>query len=177
MHRDVSPQNILVSYDGAIKLVDFGVASAEDARLTRTGAIIGTPAYMAPEQLQRRTGDARSDQFRRRIEGEMHRGAQPDDGDISPWPRDGGPFITLPNVITRDPDTGARNIGMYRMQVIDRRSTGMHWQVHKTGARHFRRARELGRNEERQVEPAFARRSHGPVARDRQQQEIGRAHV
>ena len=60
------------------------------------------------------------------------------------WPADGGPFITLPQVITRDPETGARNIGCYRMQKLDRRSTAMHWQVHKTGARHFRRAKELG---------------------------------
>ncbi|MGO9707417.1 MAG: menaquinone biosynthesis decarboxylase [Polyangiaceae bacterium] len=63
---------------------------------------------------------------------------------LTSWPDDGGPFITLPNVITRDPDTGARNIGMYRMQKIDRRTTAMHWQIHKTGARHFRRAKELG---------------------------------
>jgi 4-hydroxy-3-polyprenylbenzoate decarboxylase len=64
---------------------------------------------------------------------------------MTSWPNDGGPFITLPNVITRDPDTGARNIGMYRMQKIDRRTTAMHWQIHKTGARHFRRAKELGK--------------------------------
>ncbi len=64
---------------------------------------------------------------------------------MTTWPRDGGPFFTLPNVITRDPDTGARNIGMYRMQRIDRLTTAMHWQVHKTGARHFRRAKELGK--------------------------------
>ncbi|HLK40211.1 MAG TPA: menaquinone biosynthesis decarboxylase [Polyangiaceae bacterium] len=63
---------------------------------------------------------------------------------LTSWPKDGGPFITLPQVITRDPETGARNIGCYRMQKKDRRSTAMHWQVHKTGARHFRRARELG---------------------------------
>jgi 4-hydroxy-3-polyprenylbenzoate decarboxylase len=63
---------------------------------------------------------------------------------LTSWPKDGGPFLTLPNVITRDPDTGARNIGMYRMQRIDRRTTAMHWQIHKTGARHFRRAKELG---------------------------------
>src|SRR5262249_26280240 len=63
---------------------------------------------------------------------------------MTTWPKDGGPFFTLPNVITRDPDTGARNIGMYRMQRIDRRTTAMHWQIHKTGARHFRRAKELG---------------------------------
>jgi len=53
------------------------------------------------------------------------------------WPQDGGPFITLPCVFTRDPVTGARNVGMYRMQVFDKNSTGMHWQVHKTGARHY----------------------------------------
>jgi 4-hydroxy-3-polyprenylbenzoate decarboxylase len=63
---------------------------------------------------------------------------------LTSWPDDGGPFITLPNVITRDPDTGARNVGMYRMQKIDRSTTAMHWQIHKTGARHFRRAKELG---------------------------------
>lgn len=64
---------------------------------------------------------------------------------MTTWPLDGGPFFTLPNVITKDPDTGARNIGMYRMQRIDRRTTAMHWQIHKTGARHFRRAKELGK--------------------------------
>ncbi len=52
------------------------------------------------------------------------------------WPKDGGRFITLPNVHTRDPETGARNLGMYRMQVYDGLTTGMHWQVHKVGARH-----------------------------------------
>ncbi len=52
------------------------------------------------------------------------------------WPEDGGRFITLPNVHTRDPDTGERNLGMYRMQVYDDCTTGMHWQVHKVGARH-----------------------------------------
>jgi 4-hydroxy-3-polyprenylbenzoate decarboxylase len=60
------------------------------------------------------------------------------------WPLDGGPFVTLPQVVTRDPDTRARNVGCYRMQKLDRRTTAMHWQVHKTGARHFRRAKELG---------------------------------
>ena len=52
------------------------------------------------------------------------------------WPKDGGRFVTLPNVHTRDPETGARNLGMYRMQVYDNLTTGMHWQVHKVGARH-----------------------------------------
>ncbi len=60
------------------------------------------------------------------------------------WPQDGGRFITLPNVYTRDPDSGERNVGMYRMQVYDGRTTGMHWQVHKVAARHGKRYYELG---------------------------------
>lgn len=56
------------------------------------------------------------------------------------WPDDGGPFITLPQVITRDPVTGRRNVGMYRLQVYDARTTGMHWHIHKHGAEHYRRA-------------------------------------
>lgn len=60
------------------------------------------------------------------------------------WPVDGGRFITLPCVVTRDPDTGERNVGMYRMQVYDERSTGMHWQLQKVGARHGRRYYERG---------------------------------
>jgi 4-hydroxy-3-polyprenylbenzoate decarboxylase len=53
------------------------------------------------------------------------------------WPEDGGPYFTLPMVFTRDPATGRRNCGMYRLQVYDALTTGMHWQVHKTGARHY----------------------------------------
>src|SRR3954470_23733476 len=49
------------------------------------------------------------------------------------WPGDAAPFITLPAVITRDPRNGARNVGMYRMQVLDERTTAMHWQIHKDG--------------------------------------------
>lgn len=63
---------------------------------------------------------------------------------LKTWPEDGGPFITLPLVITRDPETGMRNIGTYRMQVYDRRTTGMHWQRHKGGAQHHRVAERLG---------------------------------
>jgi len=57
------------------------------------------------------------------------------------WPGDGGPFITLPLVFTRDPGTGRRNVGMYRMQVYDETTTGMHWHIHKDGAAHFDRLR------------------------------------
>jgi 4-hydroxy-3-polyprenylbenzoate decarboxylase len=55
------------------------------------------------------------------------------------WPLDGGRFITLPCVVTRDPDTGARNLGMYRIQIYDAQNTGMHWQLQKVAARHGRR--------------------------------------
>ena len=55
---------------------------------------------------------------------------------LTTWPGDGGPFITLPLVFTRDPHSGARNVGMYRMQVYDARTTGMHWQRHKHGREH-----------------------------------------
>jgi len=55
------------------------------------------------------------------------------------WPGDAGRFITLPMVFSIDPDTGKRNCGMYRMQVFDARTTGMHWQKHKHGAEHYRR--------------------------------------
>lgn len=55
------------------------------------------------------------------------------------WPQDGGRFITLPMVFSKNPETGKRNCGMYRMQVYDERTTGMHWQTHKQGAEHYRR--------------------------------------
>src|SRR6266403_3724074 len=55
------------------------------------------------------------------------------------WPKDGGRFITLPNVHTRDPETGARNVGIYRMQIYDEQTTAMHWLIHKVGARRGKR--------------------------------------
>jgi 4-hydroxy-3-polyprenylbenzoate decarboxylase len=60
------------------------------------------------------------------------------------WPLDGGRFITLPCVVTRDPDTGERNLGMYRIQIYDDKTTGMHWQLQKVAARHGRRYYEKG---------------------------------
>jgi 4-hydroxy-3-polyprenylbenzoate decarboxylase len=53
------------------------------------------------------------------------------------WPGDGGPFITLPAVFSRDPQSGTRNVGLYRMQVYDEKTTAMHWHLHKVGARHY----------------------------------------
>ncbi len=61
------------------------------------------------------------------------------------WPEDGGRFITLPLVFSRNPDTGKRNCGMYRMQVYDDRTAGMHWQTHKQGAEHYRRLLKEGK--------------------------------
>ncbi|HWF86590.1 MAG TPA: UbiD family decarboxylase domain-containing protein, partial [Vicinamibacterales bacterium] len=61
------------------------------------------------------------------------------------WPEDGGRYITLPLVFTKDPERGVRNIGTYRMQVFDGRTTGMHWQRHTGGAQHYRNAERLGR--------------------------------
>ncbi len=61
------------------------------------------------------------------------------------WPHDGGRFITLPMVHTKDPETGIRNVGMYRMQVFDSLHTGMHWHKHKTGAKHFEVYKRLGK--------------------------------
>ncbi len=60
------------------------------------------------------------------------------------WPQDAGPFITLPQVITADPDSGRQNSGMYRLQVFDPRTTGMHWHRHKGGAAHFAAAARRG---------------------------------
>jgi 4-hydroxy-3-polyprenylbenzoate decarboxylase len=63
---------------------------------------------------------------------------------LTTWPHDGGPFITLPQVITREPETGARNVGMYRLQVLGPRRLAMHWQLHKTATAHYRAYRERG---------------------------------
>jgi len=61
------------------------------------------------------------------------------------WPYDGGRFITLPAVHTFHPETGRTNVGMYRMQIFDNRTTGMHWHRHKTGANHFEAWKKTGR--------------------------------
>src|SRR5689334_17556484 len=61
------------------------------------------------------------------------------------WPHDGGRFITLPMVFSKNPETGKRNCGCYRLQVYDARTTGMHWQTHKQGAEHYRRMVKEGK--------------------------------
>lgn len=64
---------------------------------------------------------------------------------IKCWPKDGGPFVTLPVIHTKEPNTGARNVGMYRMQVFGPTLTGMHWHKHKVSAKHFNEYKKLGK--------------------------------
>ena len=64
---------------------------------------------------------------------------------LKTWSRDGGKFITFPQVITQDPHTNIRNVGMYRMQILDATHTGMHWHKHKVGARHYNEYKALGK--------------------------------
>jgi 4-hydroxy-3-polyprenylbenzoate decarboxylase len=71
------------------------------------------------------------------------------------WPQDGGRYITWPMVITKNPETGKRNVGCYRMQVFDERTTGMHWQTQKHGAEHYRNARAKNRDGKLEVAVAI----------------------
>lgn len=64
---------------------------------------------------------------------------------ITCWPKDGGPFVTLPIIHTKDPNTGSRNVGMYRMQVYEPTLTGMHWHKHKVSAKHFNEYKKAGK--------------------------------
>jgi 4-hydroxy-3-polyprenylbenzoate decarboxylase len=73
------------------------------------------------------------------------------------WPHDGGRFITLPCVVTRDPRSGKRNIGMYRMQVYDGQTTGMHWQRQKVAAEHYREALRNAASLSSDMDPSTAR--------------------
>jgi 4-hydroxy-3-polyprenylbenzoate decarboxylase len=89
---------------------------------------------------------------------------------IKCWPLDGGKFITLPIVFTRNPKTGTRNAGMYRLHVYDERTTGMHWHAHHDGARHFRLNSEMGRRTEVAValggDPAITYAATAPMPPD-----------
>ncbi len=83
------------------------------------------------------------------------------------WPQDGGPFITLPLVITKNPKTGNRNMGMYRLQKFDNLTTGMHWHKHHDGAKNFQEAKKLGKKFEIAValgcDPAVTYAATAPV--------------
>ena len=83
------------------------------------------------------------------------------------WPYDGGRFVTLPMVHTTDPNSGIRNVGMYRMQVFDDHTTGMHWHRHKTGARHYEAYKAKGKKMPVSVaiggDPVYAYSATAPV--------------
>jgi len=64
------------------------------------------------------------------------------------WPKDGGRFITMPLVFTKDPETGIRNVGMYRLQIFDEKTTGIHWHIHKDGARIYRKYERMNKRME-----------------------------
>src|SRR5215208_4434912 len=95
---------------------------------------LGKLAAMAPKQVS--SGACQEVVYR-----------EPDLGKLpvlTTWPHDGGPFVTLPQVITRDPETGIRNVGMYRLQVLGPRRLAMHWQLHKTATAHYRGYKKKG---------------------------------
>ena len=86
------------------------------------------------------------------------------------WPGDGGRFVTLPMVFSKDPHTGVRNVGMYRMHVYDERTTGMHWHPNKVGARHYAEYERLGKRMELAVglggDPALTYAATAPLPED-----------
>jgi 4-hydroxy-3-polyprenylbenzoate decarboxylase len=86
---------------------------------------------------------------------------------ITCWPKDGGPFVTLPVIHTKDPNTGTRNVGMYRMQVFGPALTGMHWHKHKVSAKHFNEYKKLGKKMPVAValggDPAYAYSATAPL--------------
>ena len=86
---------------------------------------------------------------------------------ITCWPKDGGPFITLPIIHTKDIHTGIRNVGMYRMQILSPVTTGMHWHKHKVSARHYNGYKEAGKRMPVAValggDPAYAYSATAPL--------------
>jgi len=86
---------------------------------------------------------------------------------ITCWPKDGGPFVTLPIIHTKDPNTGSRNVGMYRMQVFGPTLTGMHWHKHKVSAKHFSEYKKTGQRMPVAValggDPAYAYSATAPL--------------
>ncbi|MDD5723133.1 MAG: menaquinone biosynthesis decarboxylase [Syntrophales bacterium] len=85
------------------------------------------------------------------------------------WPRDGGPFVTLPVVFTKGLHDGKRNVGMYRMQIYDRNTTGMHWHIHKDGSHQYNKYKKAGRRMEVAVaigtDPAVTYAATAPMPR------------
>ncbi len=76
------------------------------------------------------------------------------------WPKDGGRYITFGQVITKDPESGVRNVGLYRLQVLDGKRLAVHWQIHKDGSHHFWKAKRLGKR----IEVAVALGGESPLS-------------
>lgn len=118
------------------------------ARLTAPGGTLSDKLRMLPLLKEMADWMPRSRKGKGACQQVVHR-----DGDVrlsmlpvlKCWPCDGGRFVTLPLVHTRDPETGVRNVGMYRMQVFSDNAAGMHWHRHKTGERHYEGYRRQGR--------------------------------
>ncbi len=85
------------------------------------------------------------------------------------WPDDGGPFVTLPCVVTKDPESGRQNVGMYRLQIYDKNTTGMHWHIHKDGSASHDEYKRLGKRMEVAVaigaDPAITYAATAPLPR------------
>ncbi len=100
----------------------------------------------------------------------LHDGSLDDLPILQCWPGDGGRFITLPMVFSKDPHSGMRNVGMYRMHVFDGRTTGMHWHPNKVGARHYAEYERLGQRMELAValggDPAITFSATAPLPED-----------
>jgi 4-hydroxy-3-polyprenylbenzoate decarboxylase len=96
---------------------------------------------------------------------------------LTTWPGDAGPFITLPCVVTRDPRNGKRNVGMYRMQVYDAQTTGMHWQRQKVAAEHFRDRLRAAAGDATGAVDVMAVTAGGSAAADKAAMPVGSAVV
>jgi 4-hydroxy-3-polyprenylbenzoate decarboxylase len=123
----------------------FGVDSLDDLGARIQGVLEMTPPEGIGDKIRalgklKSLADSRPKTVRRGPSQEIV--LEPPDLDRLPimtcWPLDGGPFITLPAVITKDPRTGMRNVGMYRIQKLDSTTTAMHWQIHKDAAADWR---------------------------------------
>jgi serine/threonine protein kinase len=130
VHRDIKPANIIIGYDGVVKIADFGLAQAQDlTSVTVTGAIVGTPAYMSPEQAGGKKVDHRSDIFSLGVVlYEMITGIKPFRGEnyssiiheiltvVPPKPVEANPLLTreisaiIENMLVKDPDQRQQNI-------------------------------------------------------------------
>jgi 4-hydroxy-3-polyprenylbenzoate decarboxylase len=125
---------------GVSKLDEIGGRVSEFVNLKVPDGLVGKLA-MLPKLAELAKFPPRSGGGRPACQDVVLKGSDIDMGRLPVpicWPQDGGPYITLPQVVTRDPVTGARNVGMYRVQVLGRDSLAMHWQRHKVGAAHWR---------------------------------------